>query len=146
KRPVKQVAALGHVVAETAAGGFRLAADTQAVAKSRCVQPNEKLRIATAPRAAPAKGDPQSRVVGPRPAEIVFADAGQRPAAPRLGVEVPAVYAVHHRLDVPRCQGSAQFHEGFAHRETVTVALALHPVAAVVAGQFAQEMKRIRTE
>src|SRR5262249_49451631 len=133
-----------HVVAQPADRLARLAAQTQAVAQPRRVEPDEQLG---APRALAlaAEGDPQRRVVRLGAPAVVLADARPRPPAAPLRLPLPAVPA-QHRGDVALRQRPAQLDERIAHREAVTPALPLHPRPAVVLRQLHQEAERVRTE
>src|SRR5262249_45373582 len=105
----------------------------QTARQAGAVEADEQLHVVPlALLAAPAEGDPQDGLVRHRLAVIVLADAGQRPAAAGRRLQVPAVSAPQHRLDVPFRERLAEFGQRLAHGEAVALALAVHPLAAVV--------------
>src|SRR6516225_6577881 len=122
-------------------------AQAQAIAQTVRVEAHKELDIlAAAALRAPAEGDPQRRIVGLRAPVIVFANTRQRATAARRGVEVPAMLAAQHRLDITLGKGSTQFDQRFPDGETIAVAMTLHPLALVIMLQLAEEKESIGTK
>ena len=123
------------------------AAQTQTIAQTLAIQTNEELHV-FAPAACRFAGRRRSRghcctaVFGHKRS----CKCSSAPGRYAVGVDIPAVYAAQHRLDIASGEGAAQLDQRLAHSEAIAVAVPLHPRAFVIVDQFAEEMKRIRAE